>query len=649
MRLLAIVFLALSPVVAQSQLHPLDGLTTAEYWTAYETLRAGGHVTPETVFASVLLSRPAKSAVLSWKPGSPVARQADVILHREGKTFAAIVDLAGKRVVQIGEAAGKAPFVMSEFGSATEGLMKDERFLEAMRKRGIKDLRMIDCFALPLSYQAFPEQKDRRIGLVSCSTKTGAYHSWGRSIEGLTILVDVASKKVVRFEDKEVFPVAASDTRFEEIPENHRPHSTPLRTEHPVGPSFRIKDGEVQWQNWHFRFRLDQRIGVVLNLVRYRDGGRERSVMYEGSVSELFVPYMDSATGWNNRAFLDAGQFYASSGFMQPLRPGLDCPKNASWFPGVFSTERGSPVIRDNMVCLFERNVEGPAWRHMEGDQIYGRPTRQLILRSTAVVGNYDYIMDWRFDPDGTIEVAVGATGIIETRAMREAKASGHTDHSQEETGQFVGENTLGVNHDHYFSYRLDLDVDGPANSFMVHRMEEKKLTGDPMRKSIWVAKPFLAQREQDAIMDIRLERPSMWMFMNPAVKGPQNYPTAYEVMPGVTAKSLMSSDDPIQKVGAFSEHQFWVTPYDPRQLYASGTYVTDGKGDDGLAAWTKANRPIVNTDLVGWYTLGFHHIPRAEDWPVMPTMWHSFQIRPFHFFGKNPVLDLPKSLDAVP
>jgi primary-amine oxidase len=47
----------------------------------------------------------------------------------------------------------------------------------------------------------------------------------------------------------------------------------------------------------------------------------------------------------------------------------------------------------------------------------------------------------------------------------------------------------------------------------------------------------------------------------------------------------------------------------------------------------------------VGWYTLGFHYITRAEDWPVMLTMWHEFAIRPFHFFKKNPVLDLPKSL----
>jgi primary-amine oxidase len=87
------------------------------------------------------------------------------------------------------------------------------------------------------------------------------------------------------------------------------------------------------------------------------------------------------------------------------------------------------------------------------------------------------------------------------------------------------------------------------------------------------------------------------------------------------------------------------VTPYNEAERYAAGTYPTGSDANDGLAVWTKANRAIANTDIVGWYTLGFHHITRAEDWPVMPTMWHEFAIRPFHFFKKNPVLDLPKSL----
>ncbi|MDE0620122.1 MAG: hypothetical protein OXH83_00485 [Bryobacterales bacterium] len=33
---------------------------------------------------------------------------------------------------------------------------------------------------------------------------------------------------------------------------------------------------------------------------------------------------------------------------------------------------------------------------------------------------------------------------------------------------------------------------------------------------------------------------------------------------------------------------------------------------------------------------------PRPEDWPVVPTMWYGFELRPFDFFDRNPALDMP-------
>jgi primary-amine oxidase len=334
---------------------------------------------------------------------------------------------------------------------------------------------------------------------------------------------------------------------------------------------------------------------------------------------------------------------------LKPLASGVDCPAHAHWLPALHATDSGAPKTRSNIACLFERNPESPAWRHGEDGEIFGRPTRQLVLRTAAVIGNYDYILDYRFDPDGTIEVAVGATGVIETKSANEKLPGTSPAHTAPDLGQYVAEHTIGVNHDHYFSFRLDLDVDGPANSFMIHRMVPQRIENDPMRKSIWVSRPDLAKTEKEAILDIDLSRPSMWMFMNPGVRGPLGYPVGYEVMAGKTARSLMSPDDPTQQIGSFSAHQFYVTPYKADERYASGLYPTGSAANDGLADWVKANRPIVNTDIVGWYTLGFHHIPRSEDWPVMPTMWHHFHLRPFHFFPRNPVLDLPRSLATRP
>jgi primary-amine oxidase len=644
MRKFAFLFTSILPLVAQ--IHPLDSLTTSEFWSVYETLQKSGQADADTTFSSVLLHPPAKQAILT---NQPVPRQADVILRKGNKTIAATVNITTKTITSSQELKdAQAPFTGSELFSADGPIKKDPRVIEALKKRGLTDLRTVQCLALPVAYRSTPEQATQRIGFGGCSKTNGTLHTWGRSIEGLTIQMDMVTNKIIRVIDTEVAPVPTADNNYEEIPEVPRPHSTPISTSQPMGPGYKIDKGEISWQNWQFRMRLDQRVGAVLNLVKVIDKGKPRSVMYEGHVSELFVPYMDPANGWNNRAFIDAGQFYATSPFIKPLKIGLDCPAHATYFDALFATDSGSPKLHTNMACLFERSLDTPAWRHGEDGQIYGRPNRQLILRTAAVIGNYDYIMDWRFDPDGTIEVAVGATGVIETKATAQKLPPDHS-HNATDTGQYVAEHTVGVNHDHYFSYRLDMDVDGSSNSFMLHKMVPKRIENDPMRKSIWVTQPTMAATEKEAILDIDLAKPSMWMFMNPAVKGPLNYPTAYEIMPGATAKSLMSPDDPTQQIGSFSEHQFYVTPYNANERYASGVYVTSSPAKDGLTDWVKANRSIANTDIVGWYTLGFHHITRAEDWPVMPAMWHSFLIRPFHFFDKNPVLDLPKSLQSRP
>ena len=330
-----------------------------------------------------------------------------------------------------------------------------------------------------------------------------------------------------------------------------------------------------------------------------------------------------------------------------------DCPANATYFDALVPNEHGIPVLRSRQACLYEFSSGSPAWRHFEKEEVWGRPSRSLVLRSVAVIGNYDYILDWRFEQDGSIRVAVGATGIIETKGVTAKKAAhDHATSGASEVaevapdayGHLVAENTVGVNHDHFLSFRLDLDVDGQSNSFVAHRLKQRQLPASTHRKSIWVAEPFTARTERDAMMDIHLERPAMWIFENSNVRGPLGYPTGYEIMPGHTAASLLDPEDGAQRVGAFSTHQLWVTPYRANELYAAGVYPTASKGDDGLAVWTQANRPIENTDIVAWYTMGFHHMPRAEDWPVMPVMWHEFVIRPFDFFPKNPVLTLPNA-----
>jgi primary-amine oxidase len=91
-----------------------------------------------------------------------------------------------------------------------------------------------------------------------------------------------------------------------------------------------------------------------------------------------------------------------------------------------------------------------------------------------------------------------------------------------------------------------------------------------------------------------------------------------YMILPenSVAYSPLDFANDPPAKRNAFIEFTFWNTPYDPHQRYAGGEYAFQSDGSDGLAAWVKQNRPIHDTDIVTWYTMGFHHVPHMEDWP---------------------------------
>ncbi len=530
--------------------HPLDALTTEEYWTVHDVLVQSGRLSQKALFSSVLLHEPVKDKVLVWKTGDPISREADVILEDNGKTMEARVDITAHTLEFYKEVPGvQAPITESELDTMNDIVKKDPRVIAALKHHGVTDLAGVRCEPIPITWMIFPEQSSSRIGFGDCTDSHGVYHPWGRAIEGVYILADLTSEKVLRVVDNEPVPMSKADINYEEADATPRPGTKPLLVTQPLGPGYSIDKGEVVWQNWHFRFRLDPRVGPVINLVRYQDGDRLRSVMYEGSLSEMYVPYMDPDEGWNSRAFVDAGEFLLG-GLIKPV--GLDdCPAQAQYFTGLVPSDAGAPVLKPQLACLFERPGDGPAWRHLEGEVISGRPSRELVLRTAAVAGNYDYLLDWIFQQDGTIRVAVGATGIVETKGVKEQMVT-MEEPGKLEHGTLVAPNLVAVNHDHYFSYRLDLDVDGPANSFMVDKLVQEPLSGKT-RKTIWAAQSSIAHKEKDAILDLDMRVPSMWHFINPNQHDARGYPTGWEIMPGATAVSSISNDDPAQRVGAFS------------------------------------------------------------------------------------------------
>jgi primary-amine oxidase len=476
---------------------------------------------------------------------------------------------------------------------------------------------------------------------------------WTRGIEGVTVTYDMDANEVLRVIDEDPVPVPETIADYDAGAAGAPlPNAHPMRIEQPAGPAYTLTGNQVEWGAWRFHVRPDQRVGPVVSLVRWLDDGRERPILYEGSLSEIFVPYMDPSAGWYTRNFLDAGE-YTAGGLIKPLTRGADCPDHSAYLNMVVTGDDGRPHDVPDVICIFERYAGDMSWRHLAATY-EGRPRRDLVVRSAAVLGNYDYVFDWVFQQDGTIRIATGATGIAEAKAVSPRNAllasgasngngSGGSDAAGADAyGRFVDDNIVAVNHDHYFSYRLDLDVDGSVNTVLRDELKTVRLADDHPRRSIWRVDGVALRTESEAKLMVDMQRPSLWRVVSEGARNRNGYTTSYQLVPGMSVHTLLTEDDWPRKRAGFIDHHLWVTPYHADERYAAGMYPTLSEPGEGLPRWTAANRRIEQTDVVLWYTAGMHHVVRSEDWPVMPVVWNTFELRPFDFFGRNPALRAP-------
>jgi primary-amine oxidase len=652
--LAAAVLLASAMAIGQTPVHPLDGLTAAEYKRVKEILGSARKLTESTRFHTVALEEPEKTAVRGWKPGAPFSRRALAVVSDHGVASEAVVNLNAGKLLSFSKVSGEPAILLEEVIGATDIAIADSRMVAGLTKRGLKPEQV---YCLPLTAGAFgsPEEAGKRLMKVPCYVKPSGSNYFAKPIEGLFATIDLKSKSVIDVTDTGVVPVPEKNWGYSAVetgsyPGGRRAAAIPARLSQPG--SVAVQGSRIQWDIWRFHLRVDKRPGVVLSLVDVRDGERWRSVAYQMNLSEVFVPYMDPDKGWYFRTYMDSGE-YGFGNFLSPLKKGVDCPASAKFFTMTLSDDRGDPLELPDAVCVFERSIGDPSWRHFEifaqapgkMTPAEGRPATELVVRSASEVGNYDYLIDYAFQQDGTIRVAVGATGIdavkgAMSKSMKDATAKADTRY-----GTLIAPNLVAPMHSHYFNFRLDLDIDGGSNDFMrTHLKAQMNKPGEP-RKSYWMIEDEMPATERAARTRIDPANPAALHFMNRNVESALGHNPGYMLDPsGSFANSLLSPEDPPFRRNAYIGYQLWVTPYSAQEKYAGGRFALMSDGSDTLDAWTKADRAIGNRDIVAWYTMGFHHIPRMEDWPVMPTHWSSFSLMPFNFFANNPAMSVPGS-----
>ncbi len=633
-------------LAADGAMHPLDPLSKEEITATVEILRASGKVNQDSRFATVVLREPPKSEVLAYKSGSPFRREAFAIIYERAtnRTFEAIVDLNKKSLASWKEVMNvQPPFLIEDFFLTQQIVQNDSQWQAAMRKRGITDFKNVQIDAWAAGFFGTADERGARVARAVSYYNEGTKNAYARPIEGVVAYVNLNTKKVYKFVDTGAVPVPKEKGELDmKSIGKLREAPKPLQIVQPQGASFEVNGNEVRWQNWRLRFSMHPREGLVLHTVAYEDKGHLRPVLYRASLSEMVVPYGDPQAGWFFRNAFDEGE-YGIGHLALSLEAQTDYPDNARLFSATFAGETGIPQQLQRAVSLYERDG-GVLWKHVDYTTFpflhnESRRARQLVLSWFANVGNYEYGFDWVFHQDGTLEMEVLLTGIMAARGV----GDDHAEHDEASHGHKVAPNVEAVHHQHFFNFRLDMDVDGVANS-VVEMNTEPSLAGknNPYNNAFTMIENSL-RTERQAQRQINFASSRKWKVINPANKNSLGQPTGYTLFPGENSMPYAAPTSSVRKRAGFINSHLWATPYDAAQAYAAGDYVNQSKGGDGLPRWTAMNRSIENQDIVLWYTMGVTHIPRPEEWPVMTVHRAGFKLMPSGFFARNPALDVPK------
>ncbi|OWM65414.1 uncharacterized protein LOC116212918 [Punica granatum] len=681
------------PVMLRAQTsHPLDPLSVAEISVAVATVRAAGS-TPEIRdsmrFVEVVLLEPEKNVValadayffppfqpslLPRTKGGPIIpsklppRRARLVTYNKktNETSIWVVELSevhaatrgghhrGKVISSEAVPDVQPPMDATEYAECEAAVKDFPPFIEAMKKRGVEDMDLVMVDAWCAGYFSDADAPSRRLAkpLIFCRTESDCpmENGYARPVEGIHIVVDMQNMVVIEFEDRKLVPLPPADPLRNYTPGEtrggvDRSDVKPLQIIQPEGPSFRVSGYYVEWQKWNFRIGFTPKEGLVIHSVAYVDGSHgRRPVAHRLSFAEMVVPYGDPNEPHYRKNAFDAGEDGLGKN-AHSLKKGCDCLGYIKYFDAHFTNFTGGVETIENCVCLHEED-HGILWKHQDWRTGLAevRRSRRLSVSFICTVANYEYGFFWHFYQDGKMEAEVKLTGILSLGALLPGEVRKY--------GTMIAPGLYAPVHQHFFVARMDMAVDckpGEAYNQVVEvNMKVEEPGENNVHNNAFYAEETLLKSELQAMRDCNPLTARHWIVRNTRTVNRNGQLTGYKLVPGSNCLPLAGSEAKFLRRAAFLKHNLWVTPYARYEKFPGGEFPNQNpRVGEGLPTWVKQNRPLEETNIVLWYVFGITHVPRLEDWPVMPVERIGFTLMPHGFFNCSPAVDVPPNVSC--
>ncbi|MFJ2830073.1 copper amine oxidase [Streptomyces sp. NPDC087263] len=374
--------------------------------------------------------------------------------------------------------------------------------------------------------------------------------------------------------------------------------------------AYRIEQKLSTGTTWRMCWHYESEAGLVLEDISYQPKGEARpiKVLTSAKLAQIHVPYDDGKAEYDDLTGAGFGQ-----GLMN-LAPG-ECPGGTIKkvkIPNAWDPEHPTA----NGLCTTTR-TRGHAYR-MQGDtasKVYQTQGKDLLVYTVNQVGWYEYITEWRFQDDGTVNMNVGATGSLSPGDYNAGDGRGWP------IGR--GARSYATSHSHNVFWRLQFALDGSAKN----KVEQYDSVVSPPANANEgpTNKTTLTKVTKELAGDAKNMR--WWRVVSDIGKNKDWHARSYEIVPGATTKYPGRS---------FTKHDIYFTEYKQCEQFASNNPANCGTGaGNSVDKWVNGQ---TLTHPVAWVNVGFHHVARDEDQQPMPVHWQGFSIAPRDVTAMNPL-----------